>query len=74
MGRSIQGRALTLSEATEKVHADWIEARRNAARDDFHARLRKRYHIRIEWPEPWTDLPETPNPTPKTKSIPEVGE
>lgn len=67
-------RAIALSEAADKVHADWIEARRNAARDDFHARLRKRYHIRIEWPEPWTDLPETPNPTPKTKSIPEVGE
>ena len=68
------GRALQLSEAAEKVHADWVEARRNAARDDFHARLRKRYHIRIEWPEPWTNLPETPNPTPKTKPIPEVGE
>ena len=68
------GRALQLSEAIDTVRADWIEARRNDARDNFHARLRKRYSIRIEWPEPWTNLPETPNPTPKTKPIPEVGE
>ena len=68
------GRALQLSEAIDTVRADWIEARRNDARDNFHARLRKRYSIRIEWPEPWTNLPATPNPTPKTKPIPEVGE
>ncbi len=67
-------RTVALSEAIDDVRADWVEARRNDARDDFHARLRKRYSIRIEWPEPWTNLPETPNPTPKTKPIPEVGE
>jgi hypothetical protein len=67
-------RTVALSEAIDNVRADWVEARRNDARDDFHARLRKRYNIRIEWPEPWTNLPETPNPTPKTKPIPEVGE
>lgn len=68
------GRALQLSEASEKVRSDWIEARRNEARDAFHARMRKRYNIHIDWPDPWKDLPDTPNPAPKTKSIPEVGE
>lgn len=68
------GRALQLSEAIDKVRSDWIEARRNDARDAFHARMRKRYTIRIDWPEPWKDLPTTPDPAPKTRSIPEVGE
>ncbi len=68
------GRALQLSEAVEQVRAHWIEARRNDARDAFHARMRMQYDIHIDWPAPWKDLPETPNPAPKTRSIPEVGE
>ena len=68
------GRAVPLSEAIEKVRSDWVEARRNDARDEFHARMRQRYNIHIEWPDPWKDLPDTPNPAPKTKPIPEVGE
>lgn len=68
------GRSVPLAEVRDKVRADWIESRRNIARDEFHARMRKRYDIRIEWPEPWQGLPETPNPQPKTRPIPEVGE
>jgi len=68
------GRASALSDIRDKVRADWIEARRNAGRDEFHARMRKRYDISIDWPEPWSDLPATANPEPKTKRIPEVGE
>jgi hypothetical protein len=69
-----QGRAVSLAEVRDKVRADWIENKRNDARDKFHASLRKRYDIHIEWPDPWKGLPETPNPAPKTKPIPEVGE
>ena len=68
------GRSITLPEVREKVRADWIEGQRNEARDQFHARMRKRYDIRIEWPEAWNGLPETANPEPKTKRLPEVGE
>lgn len=68
------GRAVAMNEVADKVHNDIVEGRRNRARDDFHARMRKRYNIRIEWPDPWKGLPETPDPNPKTKSIPEVGE
>lgn len=68
------GRAVPLAEVVDRVHSDWVEARRNAARDDFHARMRDRYDIRIEWPEPWKDMPSTPDPNPKTKPSPEIGE
>jgi hypothetical protein len=68
------GRAVPLSEVREKVRSDWIEHRRNIARDAFHASMRQRYDIRIKWPEPWKGLPETPDPNPKTRPLPEVGE
>jgi hypothetical protein len=68
------GRALPLAEVVDRVHSDWVEARRNDARDAFHARMRDRYDIRIEWPEPWKGLPAQPDPNPKTKPSPEVGE
>jgi hypothetical protein len=68
------GRAVPLAEIRDRLRADWMSNHRNIARDDFHARMRKRYDIRIDWPEPWRDLPSTPNPSPKTKPIPEVGE
>lgn len=68
------GRAVPLADVVDRVHSDWVEARRNAARDDFHARMRDRYDIRIEWPEPWKDMPATPDPNPKTKPSPEIGE
>lgn len=68
------GRAVAMSEVADKVRNDIVEGRRNQARDDFHARMRKRYNIHIEWPDPWRDLPSAPDPTPKTKPVPEVGE
>jgi hypothetical protein len=68
------GRAVPLAEVHEKVRSDWIEHRRNITRDAFHARMRQRYDIRIEWPEPWKDLPQAPDPNPKTRPSPEVGE
>lgn len=68
------GRAVPLAEIRDRVHADWTEHRRNIARDEFHARMRQRYDIRIDWPEPWQDLSATPDPNPKTRPVPEVGE
>lgn len=68
------GRAVLLAEIRDSVHADWTEHRRNIARDEFHARMRQRYNIRIDWPAPWQDLSTTPDPNPKTRPVPEVGE
>ena len=68
------GRTVSLAEVREKVRSDWIEHRRNEARDKFHARMRQRYDIRIDWPEPWKSLPQTPDPNPATRPAPEVGE
>ena len=69
-----KGRAVALSDVADRVSADIVESRRNDARDAFHARMRDRYHIRIEWPDPWKDLPATPDPAPKTRATPEIGE
>jgi hypothetical protein len=60
------GRAAALEEVRDKLHSDWIESRRDKARDDAQARMRARYQIRIEWPEQYKGLPTTPDPTPKT--------
>lgn len=68
------GRAVALPEVVDRLRADWIEQQRNAARDTFHAHMRERYKIEIEWPEPWKGLPRTPDPNPKTRPTPEVGE
>jgi PPIC-type PPIASE domain len=68
------GRPVSLAEVADRVSADIIESRRNTARDAFHARMRERYNIRIDWPAPWQDLSRTPEPTPTTKPTPEVGE
>lgn len=68
------GRTVPLAEIIDRVRTDWVEARRDEARDSFHARMRKRYDIHIAWPDPWKGLPETPNPAPRTKAAPEVGE
>lgn len=68
------GQALTLSDARDRIRSDWIEARRNEARDKFHAGLRRRYDISIAWPDPWKGLPEKPDPAPRTRPIPEAGE
>ncbi len=69
------GRPATLADVHDKLRSDWIEGKRDKTRDDFQARMRKRYDIRIEWPEPWKGLPEKPDPNPKTKRAPpEVSE
>ena len=43
----------TFSEIRSQLRADWIEARRDAKLKSFHARLRDRYEINIEWPDPY---------------------
>jgi parvulin-like peptidyl-prolyl isomerase len=61
------------AEMREKVQADWIENRRNQARDDFQARMRKRYQIQIEWPKGYEGLPAKPEAAPKTKRVTDTG-
>jgi parvulin-like peptidyl-prolyl isomerase len=63
------GRPAALADVHDRLRSDWIESRRDKARDDFQARMRKRYQIKIEWPEPYRDLPSTPNPSPKTTGL-----
>jgi hypothetical protein len=46
-------RAPALNEVRDKLRSDWIEAKRRAARETFQARLRERYAVEIEWPEPY---------------------
>ena len=68
------GRAAALEDVRDKVRSDLIESRRDQARDDFQAGMRKRYQIRIDWPEPYVGLPTAPDPTPRTRRAPEAGE
>jgi hypothetical protein len=68
------GREAVLDDVRDKVRSDVIEGRRDQARDEFQERMRKRYHVRIDWPKPYADLPATPDPAPKTRRVPEVGE
>jgi parvulin-like peptidyl-prolyl isomerase len=69
------GRAATLEDVHDRVRSDWIETRRDNARDDAQARMRARYQIRVEWPEQYKGLPAVPDPAPRTKKAPpEVGE
>lgn len=63
------GRPASLADVHDRVRSDWIETRRDKARDDFQARMRKRYNIRIDWPEAYRGLPTTPNPSPKTTPL-----
>jgi hypothetical protein len=65
------GRPATLSDVHDKVRSDWIEAKRDAARDAHQARMRRRYKVEIIWPEPYRAMLATPDPTPKTKKAPE---
>ncbi len=60
------GRAATLDDVHDKLRSDWIEARRDKARDEAQARMRARYQIRIDWPEQYKGLPSAPDPNPKT--------
>jgi hypothetical protein len=45
----------TVDEVRDKLISDWIEARRAAKRNEFQARLRQRYHITVDWPEPYAN-------------------
>jgi len=63
------GRPATLEDVHDRVRSDWIESRRDKARDDFQARMRKRYDIRIEWPKGYEGLPTKPDPNPKTAPL-----
>ncbi|HVY88417.1 MAG TPA: peptidyl-prolyl cis-trans isomerase [Hyphomonadaceae bacterium] len=66
-----QGRSATLDDVRDRINSDMIESRRAKARDDFQARMRKRYSVTIDWPEPYNDLPKTPDPNPKVKKAPD---
>jgi len=63
------GRPAALADVHDRLRSDWIESRRDKARDDFQARMRKRYNIRIEWPEAYKGLPTAPDPHPTTKRL-----
>ena len=47
----------TVDEVRDKLKSDWIEARRMANRDEFQARLRRRYQVKVDWPEPYASQP-----------------
>jgi hypothetical protein len=47
----------SLAEVRDKLRADWIAAKRAARRDEFQARLRQRYDVRIEWPQLYASQP-----------------
>lgn len=55
--------ATTLEQARDRLRSDWIQARRMAAREKFHARLRERYRTTVEWPELYAGQP-TPTDVP----------
>jgi len=41
------------AEVRDQLRSDWIEAQRMAKREEFQARLRRRYHVTVDWPEPY---------------------
>jgi hypothetical protein len=55
-----------LAEIRGKLRSDWIEARRRDQREQFLARLRKRYSVAVEWPEMYAAQP-APGDVPKIK-------
>jgi hypothetical protein len=46
-----------LAEVRDQLRSDWIEAKRLAQREEFQARLRARYRVSVEWPEPYASQP-----------------
>jgi hypothetical protein len=62
-----KGRPAALTDVHDKIRSDWIEAKRDAARDAHQARMRQRYKVAITWPEPYRGMRGTPDPAPKTK-------
>jgi hypothetical protein len=51
----------TLSEIRDRLRSDWIETRRRARRDALQARLRERYEVSVDWPEPYASQPVPTN-------------
>jgi len=45
------------ADVRDQLRSDWIEARRMAKREEFQARLRKRYQVTVDWPEPYASQP-----------------
>jgi hypothetical protein len=43
----------SFAELQDKLRSDWIEAKRIARRETLQARLRQRYEVSIDWPEPY---------------------
>ena len=50
-----------LAEIREKLRSDWIEAQRRHQREQFQARLRKRYRVVVEWPQMYASQPVPAN-------------
>lgn len=46
-----------LAEIRDKLRSDWIEAQRRQQREEFQARLRKRYQVVVEWPQIYASQP-----------------
>ena len=63
------GRAPPLAQVRERVRADWIQAERQAKRDAFQTRLRERYRVTIQWPEPYASQP-APRDVPHIRRLP----
>ncbi len=47
------GREASVADVHDRLRNDWIEDRRNQRRMTFQSTLRKRYQVRIDWPEPY---------------------
>ncbi|WP_198683560.1 peptidyl-prolyl cis-trans isomerase [Peristeroidobacter agariperforans] len=55
-----------LAEIRGKLRSDWIEARRRDQREQFLARLRRRYSVAVDWPELYAAQP-APADVPKLR-------
>jgi hypothetical protein len=58
------GRAPVVDEIRPRLREDWIAAQRRAAREAHMARLRQRYDVRVDWPEPYASQ-EAPGVIPR---------
>lgn len=47
----------TLDEMRDTLRSDWIEAKRAIKSEEFQTRLRQRYDVSIDWPEPYASPP-----------------
>ncbi|MBI1359988.1 MAG: peptidyl-prolyl cis-trans isomerase [Alphaproteobacteria bacterium] len=58
------GRSASVADVHDRLRNDWIEDRRNQRRIAFQSKLRKRYQVRIDWPEPYASQSAAPDATP----------